>query len=163
MGFKPEHDLYELVFGEYPELEILAKGTSLGKLLAIGRMNVSLNEQDQEKTQKVFKFISKRIVTWNVEHPDFEDEDLEEDSEIEVCPRCGLEPGAPLPTTVDGLMCLDLRFVMKIFFGWMQAVARIPLPKGLNINAGAIPDMDTMMRMLGEQQNPMASLEQNSS
>lgn len=164
MGFQPSHDIYELVFEEYPGLEIMAKGTSLGKLLDIGSINVNLNEKDQEKTTRVFKFISKRIITWNIEHPALDEDDFDEEIEINedtVCPRCGLLPGMPLPTTVKGLMCLDMRFVMQIFFGWMQAVARLPLPKGLSTNDGATPDLNTMIKMLGEQQSPMASLERN--
>lgn len=163
MGFKPEHDMYQIAFQEYPELEVIARGTSLGKLLDLGSLNISLQEQNQENALKVFKFLSKRIITWNVEHPDLDEEDFETEEEFQnatQCPRCGSEAGQLLPTTVDGLMCLDLRFVMKIFFGWMQAVARLPIPKGLSTNDGGT-DTEMLMKQLGELQSPLESLEPN--
>lgn len=162
MGFKPAHNVYQLVFHDMPELEVMARGASLGKLLEISALNVSLNEANRQKLDVVFKFIAKRIITWNVEHPDIDEDEIEEEDERNptLCPVCGMEPGDPMPTTAEALMCLDLRFVMQIFFGWMQAVARIPVPKGLSLPAGET-NFDSLMKQLGEHQNPLTLQEQN--
>ena len=67
-----------------------------------------------------------------MEHPD-----VLKDGESIPCVVCGLSGGMPLPSTVDGMMCLDVDFVMSLIVGWVSAIASVPTPKGLNSMNGA--------------------------
>lgn len=149
MGFKPERKTFELVFEDYPGLEAIARGGSMGQLLEMENLKVTVNEPDPTKKMAVFQFMADRLVTWNMEHPDVDTDKPTEDP----CPHCGMTAGQPMPTTVNAMMCLELEMVMGIFFGWIFAVARVSLPKGLNLNDGEMNTPEDLMNQLGKLQS----------
>lgn len=152
MGYKPNNKIYNLSFTDYPGLEIRAKGTSIGKLQWMQEQRVNLNEEDEAKKLAVFTFFANRIVSWNIEHPEVDPEDKNTDG---ACIHCGQSEDDPMVPSVQSLMCLDLGFVMGIIFGWMAAVARVSVPKGMSLNDGGqnSPE-ELLMRQLASLQNP---------
>lgn len=156
MGFKPTKDVHNLTYRQYPGLEITARGTTIGKLQQFMKLRMTVNEQNAEQIDKAFGFFAQRVVTWNIEHPEIElDEDFEiSDDNEPVCATCGLEEGAPLPTTVKAMYCLELKFILSLIFGWMAAIASVSDPKELSFNSG---EMNThtqeLMMKLAEMQN----------
>lgn len=149
MGYKPARKTFQLVFDDHPGLEATARGGSMGQLLEMETLKVSVNERDPKKKMAVFQFMADRLVTWNMQHPDVDTANPTEDP----CPRCGLTSGQPMPTTVDAMMCLELELVMNIFFGWIFAVARVSLPKGMNLNSGEMNSPEDLMSQLGKLQS----------
>lgn len=164
MGYKPKNTRYTLELVDYPGLEITCKGTSLGKILEMGRTNININTlaKSDELRDALFGTFADRLVTWNIEHPELEDTvKVSADGQpvlIEVCARCGLSEGDLLPTTVDGLMCLEMGFVMALILGWMSAVARVSGPKDPSINNGGMnSQLEDLMNQIGSLQNPVTS------
>lgn len=149
MGYKPNRKLYRLEFEDYPGLEITATSTSLGKLMHLASMELRLGSgiPESERTE-LFEFFASKIVTWNVEHPE-----LDTTREDGTCLQCGLAEGAPLPTTLEGILCLDLTFTMSIIIGWMTTLTKASLPKGMSLKNGGIVPED-LMKQLGELQSP---------
>lgn len=162
MGYKPKRKLYEIVIVEFPGLEVTCKSTPLGKLLDLtkefGNLKVDDMANDVEKQKRVFGFFAKQIITWNVEHPDLDDDDsvfeLEKSSEP-TCKRCGLSPGQLMPTEMEYMLCLEMQFIMAIIFGWVTAVASASNPKGMNLSNGAGTSQKDLMQMLAEMQSPV--------
>ena len=156
MGYKPIKKLYNLQFEDFPGLEVAATGTSLGKLMHLSSLRVNMNEEDEEKRMEVFKFFAGQLVKWNIDHPEIEN--LDELKEVPtaggsmmVCAQCAVQPGAPMPCTVESLMCLELSFIMKIIFGWMGAIARVSVPKELSLSDGGKNIEEAMMRLVQHQ------------
>lgn len=159
MGYKPESKLYKVLFTDKPGLEIMCKGASIGKLMALQGMQLNLNEADPEKKTAAFKYFASRIVRWTMEHPDVEDEeDLKEDG---TCVLCGGTPGTPLAPTVKGLMCLEISEIMGIIFGYMSAIAQVTPGKEPSGSSGATNIQEEVMRQLGELQSPLTLLPPN--
>ena len=157
MGYKPQKVIYNLEFADMPGLEVSVIGTSIGKLLDLSKTPLSFDSKNEEKIQKVFSFFSKRIMTWNVEHPEIENEDDEvlakdEESGQDICPKCGLIEGQLMPTTMQSMMCLEQAFVMQIVFGWMTAIASVSLPKGSNMSDGGLNIQEELLQRLSELQ-----------
>jgi len=146
MGYKPTKKVYELNFTDFPGLEISATSCALGKLMHLGTLNIRMDEQDEDKKMELFNTFAACLMSWNMEHPALNDGD-------EVCLACGLAEDAPMPCTVDSLLCLDLDFIMPILFGWMAAVSRISVPKGLSLSDGGRNIQEEAMRLLGQHQN----------
>jgi len=155
MGYKPAKKVYNLEFVDHPGLEVSCKGATLGEITDVQKMNVNVHEKDDEKRMEVFRFFAGKLLTWNLEHPDT---DLGG-----PCPLCGLEAGMSMPTTLDGMLCLELDLIIAIITGWVFAVARVSLPKELSLNAGGrngpaslLPDGMTaeITKRLEEIQNP---------
>lgn len=156
MGYQPSKKLYNLMFEDFPGLEVVAAGTSLGKLMHLSSLDIQINEPDEEKRMYVFKFFAGQLVKWNVDHPEIDTlDDLEEVPEGEgskmVCRLCKCMPGAPMPCTVASLLCLELSFIMRIIFGWMSAIARVSVPKELSLSAGGNNIEEAMMRLVQHQ------------
>lgn len=149
MGYKPSKQLMHLEFAEFPGLEVSATSCSIGKLIEAQNLAIQIKSNNEAEIRKTFDFLASRLVSWNVEHPELDEGD-------ETCSRCGLAEGAPLPVTVDGLFCLDFDFVIAILMGWMQGIARVSLPKGMNLSNGAV-NTEALMKQLGELQNPSKS------
>jgi hypothetical protein len=156
MGYKPVKKLFALEFTDFPGLEVNCTSTSLGKLMHIAKLDVKLNEVDEEKKMEVFNFFAANIHSWNVVHPELDVEASNVDSDTPKCSSCGLAEDDPLPPTVAGLMCLDLDFVMVIIFGWMAATSRVSGPKGLSLSDGE-KITETMMKKLEQLQSPLTS------
>lgn len=149
MGYQPSRKLYNLQFEDYPGLEVSAAGTSLGRLMHLSSLNVQINEQDEEKRMEVFKFFAGQLVSWNMEHPTLEETEVIEGET--VCANCNVAEGAPMPCTLESLLCLELSFIMKIIFGWMSAIARVSIPKELTLSDGGKNIEEAMMRLVQHQ------------
>lgn len=126
-GYKPSKKTFRVRFEDYPGLLVVCKSVNLGTLT---KLNALAGSNDPDDAKAAFGFFAKRIITWNMEHPDLDDDDEE------TCPVCGSEPGAMLPSTVDGMMCLEVDFVMKLILGWVQAITSVPAPKAPNSSDG---------------------------
>jgi hypothetical protein len=147
-GYQPLKKIYNLTFVQYPGLEISIGSTSLGKLIEISQVQLKINSKDENERLAVFRFFADKLKSWNIMHPEI-------DANAAICDKCGLSEGAPLPATMQGIMCLDLDFVMDIIIGWMTAVSRVSDPKGENSNNGEMSIPEDMMTKLGMLQNPM--------
>lgn len=141
MGWTQPETVYQIEYQEYPGLEVTTYGASIGELLQAGRMPLqggsNLSEED---AKNAFGFFAEKIVTWNVEHPRRNIKDG-------VCKVCGLAPGQPLPSTVDGLLCLDFTVALKIMFGWMNHLMRVSAPKELSSSLGENEPEDLMQKL----------------
>lgn len=126
--FKPVVKLLEMTFEDYPGLEVTARSASIGQIKKAQEMSLNTKEENDE----AFKFFERKIVGWNLTHPEVEDA-----TEDGSCVLCGLREDDDLPPTVSGMQCLDLGIMSAIMFGWIQTVARVSIPKGLNSNVGA--------------------------
>lgn len=161
--YRPTAGLYKLVFTDKPGLEILAKGTTLAKLLKLQGMKLQLNEPDEKKKTAAFRFFAKRIVRWNMAHPDEDEMDEDDIAEAGHCIHCGQTPGQAMVPSVQSLLCLEVAEVMGILFGYMSAIASVSQGKGMSGNGGerSTPE-EAAMRMLAEMQNqstlPMPNL-----
>lgn len=164
MGYKPSKKTFQLELEDYPGMEVTVRSSSMGQLLEMESLKVSVNEPDPKKKLAVFDFMAGRIITWNVDHPDTDGPDTDEkkwNPLEDPCPRCGLVAGQPLPTTSDAMLCLEMDMVMNLFFGWIFAVARVSLPKGMGSNVGGMNLQEELMNELGRLQNPGTLQEQN--
>lgn len=156
MGYKPTAKHYELSFTQFPGLEVTAKGATLGEIETIQGMNISVNEKDPEKRMEIFRFFEKKLVKWNLEHPEVTGE---------VCADCGLAEDDPMPTTVRSMLCLEADMILQIVIGWVFAIARASLPKEMNLSSGGktgplnTPQelTEELMRQLEKAQNLMPS------
>lgn len=144
MGYRPPSKHYEMEFTDHPGLEVTARGASIGELLNMSTVDIKLNNPEEAK--KVFEFFSSRVITWNVEHP-------EVSTMHGACPRCGMNEGQPLPSTVEGMLCLDMSFIMGIIFGWINHLMRVSVPKELNLNGGG-PNLTDLTSQLAQLQSP---------
>lgn len=158
MGFKPSKKHYQLVFeGDLEGLEVVARGTSMGKLIELSKMDikVGVTAEEQEKALSIFQEFETCLVTWNVDHPELR---KGTDGKVpDTCIQCGLAEGDSLPSTLAGMMCLDFDFVIDIILAWMSAIARVSDPKGLNLNGGGKSSLEEAMSNLGSKASPLTS------
>jgi hypothetical protein len=145
-GYKPTKKLYDLEFVDFPGLEVKARSASIGEIKAAQELNIDPAEKDPEKQMEAFTFFEKKIVEWNIIHPEIDDGD--------ICPVCGLKEDDPVPPTVAGMLCLDISMMLAIIFGWIQTVARVSVPKGMSTNGGAMSIPEDTMQKLAMLQNP---------
>jgi hypothetical protein len=163
MGYKPVKKVYSLEFVDHPGLEVVTRGATLGEIKAVQKMNINVNEKDEEKKLEVFHFFASKLISWNMEHPEVE-------TDQPTCALCGLQEDAPLPTTVNGMLCLELHLIITIIKGWVFAVARVADPKEMSLNDGESNGLESppqngitpeTMQRLETLQNPMISPEPN--
>lgn len=148
MGYKPQQKHYVLEFVDYPGLEIEAKGTSIGKLVELAKYQVPHIGGTGATKFEVFDFFADRIIRWNIEHPPLEGRAV-------ICSVCALKEGEPMPSSSASLMCLELDFVMRIIYGWMETVGRVSAPKDLNSSNGENAVQEAAMKELGNLQSPL--------
>lgn len=144
--------LYNIGLADMPDLEVICKGTTIAKLLWLQAQEVRLNEEDEGKKLAVFRFFAKRVLKWNVGHPDFEDPD-EDSTKDGTCIHCGQRPDELMEITAQSMLCLEMSFIMQIIFGWMAAVARVSVPKDLSLNNGGGSFQEESTRRLAAMQN----------
>lgn len=149
MGYKPTRKNFLLEFVDHPGLEVHCRSTSLGELMDIAKMRLNIQTLTDEDKLSVFGTFTDCVESWNIDHPAIK-------GGAEVCPRCELPEDAPVPRTIDGMMCLDLDFIMTIIFGWVSAQARVSAPKGLNFNNGEMNPED-LLSQIGQQASPLTS------
>ena len=149
----PIPTVYRLTFRDQPGIAIVCKSAPLGTLLKLSSMGV--NRKDEEETLKAFGYFAKRIIEWNVDHPEIEQE-FEDDELTDVCPQCGLTAGDRLPVTAKGLACLGIDFVQTTIAAWIKAVSRVSLPKEESYSDGEM-STETPQTRLGMLQDPISS------
>lgn len=148
MGYRPEKKIYNLVFADREGLEVKTRSATLGEVEKVSAMSMNIHEKDEAKRLEVFAFFSKKLISWNVEHPELDDE------EAETCTECGLLVGAPLPTTVQSMKCLELDMIVDIIKGWVFAVGRVSIPKELSSKNGGSNIPEEVMKQLDALQSP---------
>lgn len=153
MGYKPTKKLFRITFSQYEGLELNTVAPPMGELMDVADMRLNMN-QAAERREQVFQIFAKRIKVWNLEHPEIETSGDEPDH---PCKRCGLQEGDPMPTTAEAMMCLDLDFIMSLFFGWLATVSRVDPPNGMSLNVGGSNTQEDLMRQLADLQSPMPS------
>lgn len=144
--YTPASKIYNVSYEDFPGLLIKCKSSTLGEIRALGQSG-NVDSQNQ--------FFASRIVSWNMGHPPLKVTDAV------VCPMCSLAESSPLPVTAEALLCLDFDFLLALIAGYMSAVTRVSVPKGLNLNLGETAQED-LMRQLAQLQNPPISLPLNS-
>lgn len=158
MGYKPQGKIYDLTFTDRPGLEVKCKGATLGEIEYVRGLSPNMNEPDPEKRLAIFSFFNKKVITWNVDHPA-----IESPTVLGQCPNCGLKEDEPMPCSVTTMQCVEVDFIMSIIIGWVFAVARVPIPKGMSLPNGGtsgqgspLPDGLTtaIMEQLETLQNP---------
>lgn len=110
---------------ELEGLEVRARRVSLGFAMELGDMAETLDEGQHSTREYLDRtrdflalFAEKVLASWNVDREVLGD-DGEPTGEVEL-----VEP------TVEGLMSLDLPFVMAVFQAWMVEVAGVSGPLG---------------------------------
>lgn len=163
MGFKPVSQLLDLEFEDYPGLEIRTRSASIAEIKQAQELNIDVNDKTKTDAERLeaFSFFEKKIVQWNMEHPVLT-AGSEEDPER--CAFCGCKEDEPMPPNIQSMMCLDISLMIAILFGWIQAVARVKLPKGMSLPNGASNGLGNVpmdgvetetMEKLAMLQNPM--------
>lgn len=136
MGYKPVSKLLDLEFTDYPGLEIRTRSASINEIKQAQDLNIDINRKDVSDDEKLeaFAFFEKKIVTWNMEHPELA---VPSEDDPARCAFCGLKEDEPMPPTMTHMMCLEIGLMIAIIFGWIQTVARVSLPKGVSLPTGA--------------------------
>lgn len=148
MVYIPDSKIYNLEFADRPGLEVSAKSATLGEIRHVSTLTVNMQEKDDKKRMEVFEFFAKKLISWNVGHPRNEPEDS-------LCSVCSCPTGEALAPTVESMLCLELDLVMEIITGWVFAVGRVSLPKGINLKSGGSDTLsEEVMRQLETLQNP---------
>lgn len=145
MGYKPTSRTFLLHFEAYEGLEVIARSAQLAEFLTLMDTNVSAT--DFSGNMRLFEFVEKRIVSWNIDHPEIMSRD-----ENGKCTKCGLAEGESLPATAKHMLCLDFDFIMEIIGAWLGTIASVTVPKGLNLSNGA-NNTETLMNRLAEMQS----------
>ena len=150
MGYKPVRKVFALEFVDYPGLEIKARSAPLGELSKAYDMNVKINEPDKAKRLESFKFFADRLISWNIDHPEVSEKG---NDNYPACGACGLLEDAPMPPTVDSMMCLELDMSMAIIVGWINTIAKVSIPKGQSFNGGETNIPEDLARQLEAMQS----------
>lgn len=136
--YTPASKIYNVSYEDFPGLHIKCKSSTLGELRSLGQSG-SVDNQNA--------FFASRIISWNIGHPPLKSDDAV------VCPVCSLAESSPLPVTADAMLCLDLDFLLALIAGYMSAVTRVSVPKGLSLNLGEKAQED-LMSQLAQLQSP---------
>lgn len=115
---------FRLIFEDEDKagLEVLAKSTSMGKLLGLmdlANMDRKFGPEERGKLDSLFTLFMRCVREWNLSH------------EVEVENEAGEVIGEkviPTPRTREGLMEHDPDFVLDLVFAWMDGVIGTPGP-----------------------------------
>jgi hypothetical protein len=135
VGVKRPGKVYRLVWPDDDALmagvEVRMKGLSIRRLLqaqALVRAGVLKTADDggadEEAVKAVFDLIADNLISWNLEEDDTEDEEG------------NVVPGGPVPTTLNGVLSLELDPVVDILTEWLEAIASVAPPLSRNSSAG---------------------------
>lgn len=101
-------------------VEVVMRGLSIRQLLKAQRLTRSGVLQrtddgavDEAAVERVFQLIADNLVRWNLEEDDTEDDDG------------NVVPGAPVPTTLDGVLSLELDPAVDILTQWLEGIAGV--------------------------------------
>lgn len=155
MSYKPVTKTYTLEFVDKPGLLVTAAGATVAEITYASRLSLNVNEEDDEKRMEIFEFFAGKLISWNIIHPELPVYSPPEPYHRE-CINCGLPEDAPMPPTPTSMMCLELDLVSVIIMGWIFAVARVSVPKGLNSSNGGNNGLtEAVMQELEKLQNPV--------
>jgi hypothetical protein len=149
----PVPTVYRITFRHQPGIVIMCKSAPLGTLLKLA--NMGINNKDEKETLKAFGYFAKRILDWNIDHPEIEQE-FEDEELSDACPQCGLFAGDRLPITAKGLSCLGVDFVQLVIAAWITKVSRVSLPKDESLSDGE-SSTEMPINELGSLQSPISS------
>lgn len=135
MGVKRPGKQYRLVWPddnlEMAGVVVVMKGLSIRRLLdaqKLVRSGVLRKSDDggadEEAVEAVFQLVADNLVSWNLEEDDTEDDDG------------NVVPGGPVPTTLDGVMSLELDPVVEILNQWLEGIASVPGPLAPSSSGG---------------------------
>jgi hypothetical protein len=127
--YKPVTQFLDLEFVDFPGLEVRTRSASIGEIKRAQELNVDVNEKDPDKQLEAFRFFERKLIEWNLVHPEIDDGS-------DVCAICGLKEDDELPPTIAGMLCLDIAIMLAIIFGWVRSVATVALPKGMSLPNG---------------------------
>lgn len=157
MGYKPSRKMYDLVFEDYPGLEVCMYGTTIGRLESLVKLGQNMASATHEQQMSIFSLLTSNLVSWNIEHPELETVRQPDTGDFitpTACILCGAAAGDPLPSTATALKCLELGFVVSIMNGWMQALGGVSGPKAQSFNSGETSTPMPMNR-LANLQSPL--------
>lgn len=141
MSYRPSRKTYNLVFEDFPGLEVTALSASLKEIDSVETLNQDTTRPEKERRMVLFQLFADKLVSWNMEHPD---------------------TGEALPPTLAGILELDLDFIMPIIIGWVTTITRASLPKGMNSSNGVNDSLsEEAMKLLATMQNPVKLPEPN--
>jgi hypothetical protein len=146
MGYKPEKKIYRITFPHRGDLEVRMRSTSIGNLQSIMGTDISALRNAGEAGIVVIRKIAKLIVSWNIIHPEVDEDDSD------VCSICGVREDEPVPATEEGLRCIEIDLMIEIIQNWGLAIQRVSAPKGMNSSDGAM-NTEELMLQLAEMQN----------
>lgn len=122
MGYKPSRTLYRLKFEDHPGLEVVAKSTSVEKLMGLMGLVEKVGVLDEDAiasnfglVEQVLRGFAEILHSWNVE-----DED-----------------DNPIPATYEGLITQEMPFVMEVVNAAVEAISTAPPPLPKSSSAGA--------------------------
>jgi hypothetical protein len=113
MGFTPPSKIYVLQFEQYEGLEVKVSGTSAGGYLDLVGL-VDTASADIGKARPLLELFAQCLRSWNIE-----DED-----------------GRPVPQTIEGLLSLELDFVLELAGAWTDAIAGVSADLKERSNSG---------------------------
>lgn len=113
MGYKPSRTLYRLKFEDHPGLEVVARSTSVEKLMGLAGIvekvaaaGDEIGPSDFGLIEDVLRGFAGILHSWNVEDDDDQ----------------------PVPATYEGLVTQEIGFVMQIVEAALEAITTAPLP-----------------------------------
>src|ERR1700755_985755 len=146
MGYKPAAKFYDLEFEDFPGLEVKMRSASLGEIKHAYSLNINMQEKDPDKQMEAFKFFESKLVSWNLEHPEVEGGGN--------CPQCGLTEDQAMLPVVECMLCLELSMLLKMLMGWINTMATVAGPKGMNSLPGGNNIPEEATRLLEQMQSP---------
>jgi len=156
MGYKPARKTYALTYVDYPGLEVLMHGTTIGRLEALGKLGANIASATPEQQMSVFRFFADKLIAWNVLHPEMEQ--VPDSNGVmyvpELCPACGLAEDDPLPADARAMGCLELEFITNVIKGWIETIGGASVPKVSNGSNGGM-STPTQTSQLGLLQSPL--------
>lgn len=123
MGYKPSRTLYRLKFEDHPGLEVVAKSTSVEKLMELMGLVEKVGVLDEAELdagsfgliEQVLRGFAGILHSWNVEEED----------------------DTPIPATYEGLITQELPFVMEVVNAAVEAMSTAPPPLSKNSGGDA--------------------------
>ena len=126
--FRRERTLYDIKFEDDPELAgfwIRMRSVTLEEFVEVTELAAALETPEgrtKENIEKQFQVVGSHLAEWN-----YADED-----------------GTEYPATYDGLKKLDFRDVMKILYGWMQALTSVPKSSSSDSSSGGTSEESSL-------------------
>lgn len=125
-GYNPGATVYKLVFVDREGLIVKMLSLPTGEFLMVAKMADLAESLDEAEAlvelRGLLGVFAKYLVCWNVELP--------------VDPADPESPVEALPTTVEGVLRLELDLVLEMILAWVDAVAGTSGPLGRPSTSG---------------------------